>query len=512
MEAILLSCRGEPLGLFPIRDRGLEVGSGLGCDVVVRDASIPERFALVKKRGDTVLATFLDGSGRSIQLSPGKELPIGKHHAIVWRADLDEAGGRWRGMSHTERIPLHEEERPLFLVVGRGPDARRIRLGQRPLTIGSHPNCGLVLYDQSVSAFHCRLEPNTEGSVWIRDLESRNGTWVNGIRSVLCQAGPGARIRVGRTDLFLVTEGGRKEPDALIAASPQMVELLEEVERLAQVNCPVLITGPSGAGKEGIARALHLRGPRARYPFVAINAAAIPPELIESELFGHEKGAFTGALQVHRGVFEQAERGTLFLDEIAVIDPSLQAKLLRVLDHWSIRRVGAESERKVEVRLVCATHRDLRAMVSKGQFRADLYYRLVQIRLHVPPLVERPKDIKALALHFLEQAQMSFGPCVLSQEALDCLLAYDWPGNARELRSVIWKATSSAGGVIQARDIKAAIESIGGPNALADSKTALLRLVEQYGSVSAAARAIGIPRSTLRDRIARARAQTTEPK
>ncbi|MCX7950313.1 MAG: sigma-54 factor interaction domain-containing protein, partial [Treponemataceae bacterium] len=161
---------------------------------------------------------------------------------------------------------------------------------------------------------------------------------------------------------------------------------------------------------------MHLRGPRARYPFVAINAAAIPPELIESELFGHEKGAFTGALQVHRGVFEQAERGTLFLDEIAEIAPSLQAKLLRVLDHWSIRRVGAESERKVDVRLVCATHRDLRAMVSKGQFRADLYYRLVQIRLHVPPLVERPQDIKALALHFLEQAQVSFGPCVLSQE------------------------------------------------------------------------------------------------
>ena len=506
MEAIVLSFRGEPLRVFPVQKRPLEVGSGPGCDVVVHDAEVAPRAWLVQEGPDGVpLARSLTETGALVRLVPGVELPLGLKYTLTRAPELAVATSGEISLA-TEPIYIGlEDDALLQLVIGRGRDSRRVRLEGRPLTIGSQPGCDVVIPDRAVSALHCRLEPGHHAA-WVRDLGSRNGTWVDNVRTDIGRITAGSRLRLGRTEVFVVEQGRRGDAreDGLIAASWQMIEILGKVERLAKSMSPVLVWGPSGAGKEGLARALHTRGPRAEHPFVAVNAAAIPRDLVESELFGHEKGAFTGADGLRRGVFEQADRGTLFLDEIGELSLSIQARLLRVLDNWSVRRVGGESERRVDVRLVCATHRDLRTLVARGGFRADLYYRLVQARIDVPPLAERPDDVRALAAHFLEQARATLGARTLSRDAVETLVAYGWPGNVRELRSVVLGAAALSSGLIQAEDVRSVIETIAGSDALADiSPFGARLLVEQHGSVSAAARAIGVARTTLRDRLSR---------
>ncbi len=506
MDAIVLSFRGEPLRVFPVGQRPLEVGSGPSCDVIVHDAAVPSRAWLVQEGLDgTLVARDLVGDAPLVRLSPGVELPLGERYTLARAPALDPLRSRELSLA-TEPIVIGlDDHDKLTLVVGRGRDARRLRLEGAPITLGSASSCDVVISDRAVSAVHCRIEPDRQ-SAWVRDLGSRNGTWIDNVRTGLGRIAPGSRMRLGRTEIFVVDHGARGDAraDGLIAASWQMIEILGRVESLARSMAPVLVWGPSGAGKEGIARALHTRGPRAAAPFVAVNAAAIPRDLVESELFGHEKGSFTGADAVRRGVFEQADRGTLFLDEIGELSMPIQARLLRVLDNWSVRRVGGESERRVDVRLVCATHRDLRSLVARGGFRSDLYYRLVHARIDVPPLAERPEDVRALAAHFLEQARPTLGARELSQEALESLVSYGWPGNVRELRSVVLGAAALSSGVVHIEDVRTAIAEISGQEALTDLSPLGARiLVEQHGSVSAAARAIGVARTTLRDRLSR---------
>lgn len=235
---------------------------------------------------------------------------------------------------------------------------------------------------------------------------------------------------------------------ALTAKSPAMCKVMDLARRMAVVDSTVLITGESGTGKEWIARVIHSLSARARGPFVAINCGALPEELLESELFGHVKGAFTGAIVDKQGLFEVARRGILFLDEIGETPPQLQVKLLRVLQDHCIRRVGGTKEIKVDTRVIAATNRDLEEMIEAKQFRNDLYYRLKVLALEVPPLRARKADILPLAHHFIEKACKSYdcGPCALSAEALDLLLSYPWPGNIRELENSIERAVVLAKG------------------------------------------------------------------
>ncbi len=507
METLVLLFRGEALRTFELGERGLEVGSGPGCDIVVHDAALPERLLLVARRGGEVVV-FTHGAeagrARPRVLSPGAPLPLGARYALARAQDAPLRGAGRDG--RTEPIALRVEDDPaaLSLVVGRGPEARRVRLGARPCTIGSAPDCDLVLVDRAVSAQHCRLEPgDTEARV--RDLGSRNGTYVDGVRAFVASITPGTRLRIGRTELLAVAGAAPWESrsDGLVAASPSMIELLGRVERHARLPFPVLIVGETGSGKEGIARALHDRGPRRDKPFVAVNAGAVSRDLVESELFGHERGAFTGALGIRRGVFEQADGGTLFLDEVGELPADLQARLLRVLETGEVRRVGAERSVTVDVRLVTATHRDLRAMTAGGGFRKDLYYRVAQLILEVPPLRARPEDVRALTLHFVARLQHAVGTCALAEAAFRPLLAHRWPGNVRELRNVLHAAAAGASGFIDVADIEAAIAQLSGPGA--DLETRRERSEDAVGrhggNVTATARALGIPRSTLRDRL-----------
>ena len=233
---------------------------------------------------------------------------------------------------------------------------------------------------------------------------------------------------------------GVAEDTALVGSSGPMRELAQRIGRVAAISSTVLIVGESGTGKEVVARELHRLGPRAEGPFVAINSAALPENLVESELFGHERGAFTGASRTHRGAFERASGGTLFLDEIGELPSPVQAKLLRVLEQNEITRVGAERAIKVDARVIAATHRDLEADATAGRFRGDLFYRLNVHVLRVPPLRDRRSDIPELANHFLTAVCARFGVARkrFDREALDALMAYDWSrNNVRELRNIV---------------------------------------------------------------------------
>ncbi|MCF7222868.1 nitrogen regulation protein NR(I) [Marilutibacter chinensis] len=248
--------------------------------------------------------------------------------------------------------------------------------------------------------------------------------------------------------------------DALIGDTPAMRTLFRAIGRLAQAPLSVLITGETGTGKELVARALHRESPRAHKPFVALNTAAIPAELLESELFGHEAGAFTGASKRHIGRFEQANGGTLFLDEIGDMPLPLQTRLLRVLAEGEFFRVGGRELIRVDVRVIAATHQALDALVAEGRFRADLLHRLDVVRLHLPPLRERRADVPRLAERFLAAAAARFQapPKRLSRAALDRLLAHDWPGNVRELENLCWRLSALAPGeTIAAADVDAVI-------------------------------------------------------
>jgi len=234
----------------------------------------------------------------------------------------------------------------------------------------------------------------------------------------------------------------RESYAGMIGKSDVMQEVFRNVERAAPSEASVLLRGASGTGKELVAQALHEQGPRKAEPFVAVNCAALPEALIESELFGHEKGAFTGAHEARVGKFEQAGAGTLFLDEIGELSPHLQAKLLRALEARCIQRVGGEQSIAVRARLVCATNRELEAEVAAGRFREDLYYRIHVVPIDLPPLADRREDIRPLAEHFLARARDAAGrgPARITRAALATLERYAWPGNVRELRNAIERA------------------------------------------------------------------------
>jgi len=296
--------------------------------------------------------------------------------------------------------------------------------------------------------------------------------------------------------------------EQLIGSSPALEGVLEGVKRVAPTGSTVLIQGETGTGKELIARAIHNISPRCGRPFIKLNCAAIPLDLLESELFGHEKGAFTGAIAQKLGRFELADKGTLFLDEVGDIPPSLQPKLLRILQEQEFERLGSSRTHQVDVRLVAATHRDLEGMVKNGEFRSDLYFRLNVFPVQLPPLRERREDIPALVAHFVEIVGRRIGRQIdhIPEETILDLCSYDWPGNIRELQNLIERALIlSEDGVLPNPLLTAGTQRISvsqSPTTLIDSERSLiLRTLEAAGWViggrNGAAARLGVKRTTL---------------
>ena len=313
------------------------------------------------------------------------------------------------------------------------------------LQIGSHPSNPVQIRDRTISRFHCEVFVEPRGRVWVKDLGSRNGTRVNGTRVREAELTEGSTLQLGRVRLTFETLPTQNKIavasvssfGSLVGSSVPLRASFALLEKAAGSEVTVLLTGESGTGKTQAAEALHARSVRASKPFRIVDCAAVPASLLDSELFGHERGAFTGATERRLGVFEEANGGTVFLDEIGELPPDLQPKLLRVLEAKEIRRVGSNTYQPVDVRLLAATNRDLRGEVNAGRFRADLYFRLAVLCIHLPPLRERPSDIPLVAESFIRRLPLDEETrrALLDPAFLARLRVAPWPGNVRELRN-----------------------------------------------------------------------------
>ncbi|MCC7383460.1 MAG: sigma 54-dependent Fis family transcriptional regulator [Deltaproteobacteria bacterium] len=351
-------------------------------------------------------------------------------------------------MTDARTVPHRVESLPvrtLKAVVLKGPDEGKTCVASSDtITVGTALGNDLVLSDETVSRYHLDLK-RTDDRILVQDHDSTNGTSVRSILLERARVPPGTILELGRTSLE-ITEGETIDLEVheldrlgdIRGRTPEMRRLMNLVERVAKTDTSVLLLGETGTGKEVFARAIHQASPRAQGPFEAVDCGSLLATLIASELFGHEKGAFTGAEQRHIGAFERADGGTLFLDEIGELPTALQATLLGALERRSFRRIGGSKPLDVNVRLICATNRDLRSEVNGGTFRADLYYRIAVVLLRIPPLRERVDDIPLLVEEFLRGAGHD-GPVegALPRSMIEGLKEYRWPGNVRELRNFV---------------------------------------------------------------------------
>ncbi|HZS38734.1 MAG TPA: sigma 54-interacting transcriptional regulator [Polyangia bacterium] len=350
------------------------------------------------------------------------------------------------GLASQSRHPVVPPK--LRLLVLTGPDqGKQLELDRGTYLVGKAPGCALVLTDPIVSRQHLELQI-TEHGVLVKDLQSTNGSFFGGARFSEVTVGAGAVITIGSSELRIASTGDQHAlpPSAadhfgaLLGSSLRMREVFSILERVAPTEAVVLIEGETGTGKELCAEALHAASPRARGPFVIVDLAGVSRSLIESELFGHVRGAFTGADRDRDGAFAQAHGGTIFIDEVGELELEAQPRLLRALEQRKVKPVGAAGWRDVDVRVLAATNRDLREEVKAGRFRDDLYHRLAVVKVTLPPLRERKEDVATLVSAFLAGRDIE-----VPDETQALLSEYDWPGNVRELKNVIERGVSLMG-------------------------------------------------------------------
>jgi two-component system response regulator AtoC len=390
--------------------------------------------------------------------------------------DLDERQREWANDDETEAASLVPAGAPdclepgapqTFLVVRAGAHVSFLDLRDPgEWIVGRAADAGVVVDDRQVSRHHAKLTLSS-GVLAVEDLGSRNGTVVNGrtLHGGVVRVGTGDVVEVGGCQLVVATRSGRVasarsalgEPmdmvDVVVADS-EMARLYATVRKVARMPTTVLILGETGSGKDVLAQRLHAWSQRASNPFVRINCAGIPESLLESELFGHERGAFTGADRRKVGYFEASKGGTIFLDEIGELSAGAQVRLLHVLENRTVTRLGGTTPMSIDVRVVCATHRDLQALVGEERFRADLYFRISPFIVRVPPLRERPVEVPLLANVFVRQLGEQIGspPPTIAPDAVAMLMGYRWPGNVRELRNAVEHAFVMAEGATLRRE------------------------------------------------------------
>lgn len=334
------------------------------------------------------------------------------------------------------------------LCIVTGPDAGAVHVSEgAPMTIGTHESAQVRLADTTVSRFHCEIT-HDEDRATLRDLGSRNGTTIDGVPVLHAILRDGALLTLGHTQIRFelghehvsVPLSETERFGTLVGRSITMRALFARLARVASSDATVLVEGETGTGKEAVAESIHQESPRRDGPFIVVDCGAVPHELLESELFGHERGSFTGATTRREGALEAASGGTLFLDEIGELSLDLQPKLLRAIERREIKRVGSNGYRPVDVRVIAATNRNLRAEVNERRFRPDLYYRLAVVEVRLPPLRERAEDLPLLAEHFLTSLGAAGRPgaeALRTPSFLAEVARHRWPGNVRELRNYL---------------------------------------------------------------------------
>lgn len=412
----------------------------------------------------------------------------------------------------TRTISSLGSDEPIGYLKQQGPaseNAPPLEIGEF-LTIGRDPLNVLVLDDDSISSRHARIEKKENGFL-LRDLRSRNGVFLNGSRVMEAMLNEGDRIRLGHTELVFTTLVDLPQRKGLTSLNPKWNEQLQRISGIAQSDLPVLLIGPSGSGKEVLAQEVHRLSNRHNQPFVSVNCSALSESLVESELFGHVKGSFTGASADRKGAFEAARGGTLFLDEVGDLPLELQPKLLRALENKQIRPVGSDRTIETDVRIIAATHHLLRQKVAEGSFRADLYFRLNVLLMETPALIDRLEDFETLLYLFARQYRVGF-----SFDAIQALKRHTWPGNIRELKNVVARAKAYfPDRQIEVKDLETVVEIA--PDAVEaaplsgkpsrslireiENEMIRTRLIANNGNQRRTAADLGMPKSTLHDRI-----------
>jgi DNA-binding NtrC family response regulator len=528
----LLLFSGETAVLrCPLHGQRVTVGRSPANDISIPDADAPPllcSFEPAPPCGYRVLAR--GGKGLSVNGQP----PTPDHLLQDGdRVALGRLGARFKALREGDDAPEARVQRTGILRAHddgslsridlrlRLPDelgGRAVEITEAGLRIGANPDNDVVIDDGFVSSFHAHVFLRGE-RLFVRDLDSTNGTFVGGVRVIEAEVRPEAPLKLGRVALRVEPQESPEKLAApegegpwrcgdLVTMDPAFARTFTLIEKVAAHDASVCVFGETGTGKELAARSLHELGGRHKGPFVALNCAALPANLIEAELFGHEKGAFTGADKARAGAFEQAQGGTLFLDEVGELPLEMQAKLLRVLEERRVRRLGGKSDLAVDVRVVAATHRNLVEQVRMGDFREDLLHRLYVIPVRLPALRERRPDIAFLAAHLAQQLSPTKAEVKLTPAAQTKLLQHPFPGNVRELRNVVQRALIlGTGDVIDAADLEFIPVTLADQTSAAEvfrpgmtmedvEREACRAALDAFGTAAEAARALGMPKTT----------------
>ncbi|MFT3709578.1 MAG: sigma 54-interacting transcriptional regulator [Archangium sp.] len=456
MPELVFFRRGEEVLRLTMTDDRVVLGRGDRCDVVIPDPEVSRQQAALHLENGKCLLQDLSGKGTVVagnkvtdgEVKDGADIALGQWRAIFRHAagsdsEATELGPRTELLARAETSDSVKLPAQVRLKAGSNESTHKLQ--GEGFTAGKDAGNDLVLNHRFVSGRHLKVTRH-HNRFLVSDQTSTNGTWIGGIRIFEAEVPFFTSLRVGEGELVIepalstTNKGPPSGTFGLVGTDPGVRALIELIERVAPSSAAVAVFGESGTGKELVARAIHTQSTRSTGPFIPVNCAAISKELIESELFGHEKGAFTGAANARKGAFEEADGGTIFLDEIGELPLDLQAKLLRALESGEIKRVGAPRPVTVDVRVVAATNRDLLAMSREQKFREDLYYRLCVVPLNLPPLRSRPGDLKLLADHFLKMYTPRGQRVLMTPAAMKALEDHPWPGNIRELRNVIHRA------------------------------------------------------------------------
>ncbi|MBW2263803.1 MAG: sigma 54-dependent Fis family transcriptional regulator [Deltaproteobacteria bacterium] len=510
LQRLVVTLRGDHLLELPLEGCCLGIGSGEDNNLRLAGCGVEKHHLVLRRRGRRWVAlargeaNLLARSGkvvRQVVLAPGVRVRFGDFSLEVTRDDPGAGPGT---ETRVEPLPPRSRTEMVLLVPGAsGP--RHVQIDPQGASIGRGRECDVVLADSFVSRLHLRIQPAAGGWV-VTDQGSRNGTRVDGHLVDGAEVRPGSLLALGRTVIECVGPEVPPGDDRGWLETPGLRRVIHEVDRCAAASLPVLLVGDSGVGKEGLARRLHARGPRASGPFVPVNCGALPESLADSLLFGHVRGAFTGAHEHRSGLVQASSGGTLFLDEVGELSAAAQARLLRVIEEGAVRPLGSNETESVDLRIVAATHRDLPRRVYEGAFRLDLLHRLAVLTLNVPPLMKRRADIPVLARWLLGRCEV--GVASISSEAMEILKSHSWPGNVRELRNVLSSGALRAGGGVILPSHLVFMEPGPGPEPgcnVLPTTTAEARdlLVRSGGNVALAARSLGVARSTLRDQLRR---------
>lgn len=455
----------EKLFAIPLANRIFRIGRDYHCEMQIEDPSLSRLHCIIRKKEERWMiedsssnGIFVDDTELPRSLFPLEEnrrYQLGKSLAFEFisektSAELKSERTVLTSRRKTQALVLSASESEVRIgeailsgINSKGESFRRY-IDPQGISIGSHPSNDIILQDESVSQFHARIDLS-QNRYQLVDLGSTNGSFVQGIKISKAPLPLYCEIEIGRSKLEFEIEERKLEIEnkahdrffGMVSRSTKMRKLFSLLEAVSPTEAPVFLHGETGTGKELMAKAIHELSSRADGPFIALNCSALPKDLMESELFGYEKGAFTGANETRIGAFEAANAGSLFLDELADMDPALQAKLLRVLETGEVKRLGSQKLISTSVRVISATHKDLSKLVAEGKFREDLYYRLHVVPVNIIPLRERKEDFEVLIPELFKQLKMK---ATLTGAAMESLKSYDFPGNIRELKNSLQRA------------------------------------------------------------------------